>query len=126
MPLEEEEKDAAALFGDDGRRTKFGTGDGLLLGLVLDGAVSNEVTFLAEVVVSAAFSSPLETGRAVSFGEFFTPLAASVKGIPLEGENPRPEVDKEEDLLILSVKSMLLVDKTLKDAFPPIIPGHLS
>jgi len=101
MPLEIEDNAAEALLGDDGR-TKAGTGDGLLLCLVLDGALSNgsEVIFLAELTTSAAFSFPLEeTGLSASFVEFLRPLlAASVKGIPLEGENPRAAIDKEADL----------------------------
>ena len=73
MPLEIADNVAEALLGDDGQ-TKTGTGDGLLVGLVLDGALSSgsEVTFLAELVTSAAFSFPLEeTGRSASFVEFF-------------------------------------------------------
>lgn len=74
MPLEIEERVAAALYGDDGR-TKVGTGDRLLLGLVLDGGISSvgDVIVLAELTRGGAFLLIIileETSRAAAlFGD---------------------------------------------------------
>lgn len=128
-PLEMEGNVAEALFGDNGR-TGPGTGDGLLLGLVHEGVLSDgtEAAFLAVLTRRAGLSLSLEeSGRATSLVGFLgLLLTASVKDLPLVGENPRTEIDKEEDLLTLSVRSTLFVDKLFEDAFPPIIAGHLS